>query len=257
MKRLIFLATVYTLFTFLVFSPATRPAYLEETLEVRLRRNWGFSSGTGKIQGTFTISASGPEDLAQVIFYIDDQVLGEVNESPFSLRFITDDYPNGGHTLSATGSTGAGITLQSNEIQAEFVSAEQGWRAAANIVLPLVVIILAAIGLAALVPFIFTRGKKENLALGAPRQYGFFGGAICPNCNRPFSRHIYGLNLGPRKLDRCPYCGKWSLVGQASKAELELAEAAEIEDAQKGALKPQLPEEKLKRDLDESRFENL
>jgi ferredoxin len=34
-------------------------------------------------------------------------------------------------------------------------------------------------------------------------------------------------------------------------------EAAEIEDAQKGALQPQFSEEKLKRDLDESRFENL
>lgn len=257
MKRLTFLVVINVLFSYFFFDAAPRSALQEEMLEIRLRRNWGFSSGAGKIQGTFTISASGPEDLTQVVFYIDDQVLGVVNHEPFSLRFVTDDYSLGAHTFSATGSTRAGITLQSNQIQAEFVSAEQGFRFAGSIVVPIVVVVLAAILLATVVPFIFTRGKKETLAPGAPRQYGNFGGAICPNCGRPFSRHIYGLNLGPRKLDRCPYCGKWSLVGRASRDELEAAEAAEIEAAQAGLFQPGLSEDDaLKRDLDESRFEN-
>jgi hypothetical protein len=211
----------------------------------------------GRIQGTITISASGPEDLSQVVFYIDDQVLGEVNQAPFSLQFVTDDYPHGAHTFSASGFTSTGTTLQSNEIRAEFISAQEGFRFVGSIVIPIVVVVLASILVATVVPFIFSRGKKEQLAPGAKRQYGYFGGAICPKCDRPFSRHIYGLNLGPRKLDRCPYCGNWSLVGRASREELEAAEAAEIEDAQKGALQPQFSEEKLKRDLDESRFENL
>jgi hypothetical protein len=257
MKRLTFLVVMNALFSYFFFDAAPRPVYQEDTLEIRLRRIWGVSYGMGRIQGTITISASGPEDLSQVVFYIDDQVLGEVNQAPFSLQFVTDDYPHGAHTFSASGFTSTGTTLQSNEIRAEFISAQEGFRFVGSIVIPIVVVVLASILVATVVPFIFSRGKKEQLAPGAKRQYGYFGGAICPKCDRPFSRHIYGLNLGPRKLDRCPYCGNWSLVGRASREELEAAEAAEIEDAQKGALQPQFSEETLKRDLDESRFENL
>ena len=257
MKQIASLVLITILAPYFLFFFAIRTEYQEEALQISLRRNWGYSSGTGRIQGTFTIGATGPDDITQVVYYLDDQVLGEVDESPFSLRFITDNYPLGVHNLHATGFTDEGLELQSNEIRVEFVSAEQGWRAVANIVVPLVVIVLAAAALAILVPLIFTRRKKESLAPGAPRNYGYFGDAICPKCDRPFSRHIYGLNLGVRKFDRCPYCGKWSLVARASRDELEAAEASEIEDAQKGALQPQLPEEELKRDLDESRFEDL
>ena len=127
-----------------------------------------------------------------------------------------------------------------------------------NIIIPLVVIILGAVGLAFLVPLIFTRGKKEQLPPGAPRNYGHYGGAICPKCERPFSRHIYGLNLGLHKYDRCPYCGKWSLVRRASREELEAAEAAEIQAAQEGVFEPEKSEEQeLRNDIEDSRFEDL
>jgi DNA-directed RNA polymerase subunit RPC12/RpoP len=232
-------------------------SFQEEQLQIRMSRNWGFSSGTGRIQGTFTIVASGPEDLTQVVFYIDDQIIGEVDESPFDHRFVTDDYPLGSHQISAIGTTASGDELVSNLVQLEFVSADQGWQAAGNIIIPLVVVILAAIGLAVIVPLIFTRGKKEQLPPGAPRSYGYYGGAICPKCSRPFSRHIYGLNLGLHKYDRCPYCGKWSLVKRASKEELEAAEAAEIAAAQEGIFEPQISEEEtFRRDLEDSRFED-
>ena len=92
---------------------------------------------------------------------------------------------------------------------------------------------------------------------GTPRNYGHYGGAICPKCERPFSRHIYGLNLGFHKYDRCPYCGKWSLVRRASREELEAAEAAEIKAAQEGAFKPEKSEEQeLRQDIEDSRFED-
>jgi DNA-directed RNA polymerase subunit RPC12/RpoP len=116
---------------------------------------------------------------------------------------------------------------------------------------------LIAVGLSVGVPIIFSRGKKGSLPLGAPRSYGIHGGAICPKCSRPFSRHIYGLNLGTHKYDRCPYCGKWSLGRRASKAELEAAEAAELAAGQEGVFQPQTSaEESLRRDLEESRFED-
>lgn len=233
------------------------PSQTEETLKISLRRNWGFSSGTGKLQGTFTIRTSGPGDLSRVDFYLDDQLLGEASAEPFELRFVTDDYPLGVHHIQATGYTAAGEQLQSNVILAEFVSAGEGWRAASNIIVPVVVVILAAIGFAVLVPLLFTRGKKEYLPPGAPRIYGAYGGAVCPKCSRPFSRHIYGLNLGLHKYDRCPYCGRWSLVRRASREELEAAEAAEIAAASQGKFNgSRSDEEVLRQEIEDSRYEN-
>lgn len=241
---------------FLIYSQGNN--LQEEQLQIRMRKNWGFSSGTGKIQGTFTIISSGPDDLSRVVFYIDDQVLGEVNEEPFNFQFNTDSYSLGPHRLYALGYTNGGKGLSSNILQVEFVSSEEGWQTAMNIIIPLVVIILGAVGLAFLVPLIFTRGKKEQLPPGAPRNYGHYGGAICPKCKRPFSRHIYGLNLGLHKYDRCPYCGKWSLVRRASREELEAAEAAEIQAAQEGVFEPEKSEmEELRKDIEDSRFEDL
>jgi DNA-directed RNA polymerase subunit RPC12/RpoP len=242
----------------LFFITFIAPKQQDEQLEISLRRNWGFSSGTGKIQGTFTIRTNGPKDLTKVTFTIDEQAMGEANEEPFELRFATDDYPLGVHQIQASGSTAGGIQLQSNTIRVEFVSASQGWQAASNIIIPIVVVILAAIGLAVLVPLVFTRGKKEQLAPGAPRSYGVYGGAVCPKCTRPFSRHIYGLNLGTHKYDRCPYCGKWSLVRRASPQELANAEAAEIETAAEGAFVPGRTEEELLREeIEDSRYDDI
>lgn len=248
---------VNIILTILLFAGSMSPLQQDEQLKIRLKRDWGFSSGTGKIQGTFTIRASGPDDVSLVMFYIDDQLLGEANDAPFELRFVTDDFPLGPHQLQATGITTRDQELGSNVIRVEFVSAEQGWQAAGDFIIPLVVVILGAVGIAILVLFIFTRGKTESLPPGAPRNYGYYGGAICPKCSRPFSRHIYGLNLATHKFDRCPYCGKWSLVRRASKEELETAEAAEITAARNGVFSPDRSEEdELRQEIEDSRFED-
>jgi hypothetical protein len=245
------------LLTILLFTGSMSPLQQDEQLKISLKRDWGFSSGTGKIQGTFTIRASGPDDLSRVMFYIDDQLLGEVNDAPFELRFVTDDFPLGPHQLQAAGFTANNRELSSNIVRVEFVSADEGWQAAGDFIIPLVVVILGAVGLATLVLFISTRGKKESLPPGAPRNYGHYGGAICPKCSRPFSRHIYGLNLATHKFDRCPYCGKWSLVRRASKEQLETAEAAEITAARNGVFSPDRSEEdELRQEIEDSRFED-
>jgi hypothetical protein len=233
--------------------------YLQgEQIEIRLKRNWGYASGAGSIQGTFTIRTSSTEDLKRVVFYLDNQPLGESGAAPFELRFVTDDFPLGSHQLHAVGFSNDGSQLQSNVIQVEFVPAGVGWRAASDILVVLLVVIIAAVGLALLVPWFFTRGKKEQLPHGAPRAYGYFGGAICPKCSRPFSRHVYGLNLGPYKFDRCPYCGKWSAVRRASAEELEAAEAAEINAlGERDHASGRSKEEKLRKEIEDSRYEDL
>ncbi len=256
MKRITF-AAAYTFILSLLFIQTAQNGFQEETLQIRLRRDWGYSSGTGKIQGNFSIRSSGPDDLNRLVFFLDEQVLGETDEPPFTFRFKTDDYPLGLHQIQATGFTDTGTELSSNIIKAEFVTAGEGWQFVTNLLVPIGVIILIAVGISVGIPLITKQGKKESLAPGAPRNYGYSGGAVCPKCDRPFSRHIYGLNLGTHKYDRCPFCGKWSLVRRASKDELEAAEAAEIEAAQAGAFTPETSEEdQLRQQLDDSRFEN-
>ena len=68
-------------------------AQSDEELNLSLRRNFGYSSGTGKIQGTFTMKVAGPEAVDRVVFIIDGEAVGEGNISPFNLQFHTGDCP--------------------------------------------------------------------------------------------------------------------------------------------------------------------
>jgi hypothetical protein len=64
------------------------------------------------------------------------------------------------------------------------------------------------------------------------------------------------LNMLTGKLTPCPHCGKWSIVRRASAAELKAAEEAEIPTHTAAGFEPS-EEEKLKKDLDASRYQDL
>ncbi|UCH61278.1 MAG: hypothetical protein JSV61_07290 [Anaerolineales bacterium] len=230
----------------------------EGEIVLSLSRDFGYSSGTGKIQGTFSMKVSGPVSLSRVIFLVDGIQIGEDAEVPFKFQFRTENFELGIHTLQAIGFTSDGKELRSNEQRREFVSAEQGWKAAGKIVIPLVVIVIVAMLLSTLLPTVFGRGKKGTHPLGSPRNYGVLGGAICPKCSRPFSLHIYGLNLGLGKLDRCPHCGKWSIVRRSSMQALSEAEAREL-DMEAHAVTTTITseEERLRKDLENTRYEDI
>jgi ribosomal protein L32 len=227
-------------------------------LQIRLSRTMGFSSGTGQIQGAFKIKASGPSDLSKVAFFIDDTLMGEVDQAPFELSFNTDSYSLGIHTFSATGSTSSGQQLASNTTQAEFVSSSEGFQSVIGIIGPLLIFILVAVAVALIIPILFTRGKTTKLPLGAPRNYAPLGGTICPKCGRPFGVHIYGLNVVVGKLDRCPYCGKWSVVHRVSPQMLHEAEQAELSSdlAAQEQIKGS-EEEDLRKEIEDSRYRDL
>jgi DNA-directed RNA polymerase subunit RPC12/RpoP len=200
------------------------------------------------------MKAGGPANLERVEFYIDETKIGEVARAPFNLQFVTDNYPLGVHSLSAVGFTSDGQRLESKKISATFVSPSEGTSAALGIIIPILVLVFGAMLLAAIVP-ILTGRRAKNLPPGAARQYTL-GGAICPKCSRPFGMHIYGINLLTRKLDRCPYCGHWGLVGRASPDQLRAAEQAELANAA-GQVQATSEEEKLRKELDDSKFQNL
>ena len=167
---------------------------------------------------------------------------------------MTDNYPLGAHELYALGYTVDGKSIRSNSYTRTFVPASEGGAAAIKIVLPLLVVIFGATILSAVIPMLLGR-KTASLAPGTPRTYTF-GGGICPKCGRPFALSLLGMNLLTGKLSRCPYCGKWSIVRGASLQTLRAAEQAEIESA-KGQIPEATEEEKLKKALDDSKYQGL
>jgi hypothetical protein len=241
-------------------SPGLIPALAQadNTLVLRLSRDFGFSSGSGQIQGTFSMNVTGPSNLARVDFFIDGKQIGEATAAPFNLQFNTGSYTLGNHSLSAIGYTNDGQELHTPEVTVEFVSAETGMKAAGRIAFPILVIAGVAILLSALFPLLTGRGKRSQLPLGTARQYGLRGGGICPKCGRPFSFSLFSLNLLMSRFDRCPYCGRAGIFRTASISDLRKAEAAELEAAKASQSVPEESEdEKLRKELDESRYRGL
>jgi len=242
------------LFLFL-FAPGLWAQASELTLSVR--RNVGYNGGA-QIQGSFRMEASGPENLTSVTFKVDETVVGTVAQSPFKINFNTDDYGLGWHDLTATAQTADGRTLVAETRHLEFVSEAKSWKAAGQIAGPMLGLLggLVVVGLLmALVPTL--TGKRSNLPLGVARNYGLLGGGLCSKCQRPFALHWWALNASlVGKFDRCDHCGKWGVVRRASPEQLRAAEAAELQQAQPDAPLPEMsPAEKLKRQLDDSRFD--
>ena len=225
-----------------------------EELSISFSRDFGYSSGGGDIQGLFSMKVSGPDTLTKVAFYIDDTMIGEATETPFKLQFNTDNFSLGEHAMYAVGTLSDGSELKTKVVHANFVSASEGTQAAVRILVPVLGLVLVAVLLAVVIPIITGR-KTIPLEPGTPRNYPM-GGAICPKCQRPFAIHIYGVNLGLGKFDRCPYCGKWSMVRRTSIQNLRAAEEAELARAQEtGQVQGMSEEEKLKKQLEDSKFQ--
>jgi hypothetical protein len=224
----------------------------DSELRLSLSKDWGFSAG-GQVQGLFTLSASGPQDMVSVQFELDGAEIAAVTQAPFKWQFDTDKYPTGRHMLSAAGRMPDGSTLRSDTIRVEFVSAEAGWQVTQRIMLPIfavvaVILILSTVGQLALGR---SRRRPEP---GAPRHYNPVGGAICQKCGRPFALSLFSLHLITRRLERCPYCGKWSWVARTTPEALAAAEAAEIESS-RPAVPETSPEDKLRQQIEESRYQ--
>jgi hypothetical protein len=229
--------------------PAAAQAQFPD-LELQLSKDFGYAAGS-QIQGRFTLSVRGPEDLIHVQYLLDGAPLGQADAPPFAISFSTAEHTLGGHRLQAVGTTEEGEQLRSTEIQVEFVSPETGVRSALGVVggLLLVVGALLAVGMAVTGLLGREKGRFQ------PGRYGSAGGAVCPQCDLPFSRHALSPNLVLGKLERCPHCSKWSVVGRASPPALQRAEHRWRQEQEAGS--PQVPmdsEEGLKRMLEESRF---
>jgi hypothetical protein len=256
MKKVFSIILIFgVLITFTVSHAQTQSA---DQLQLSLSRDFGYGGFGNDIQGLFTAHIKNPpDDLTRVVFLIDDTSMGEDTTPPFSLQFNTDSYPLGTHILSAVGYTSDGKEIDSNKITAQFVPASSGTQAIVKIVVPIFGLILLMGLIAVFLPLVLSKGKMSSLPLGSPRKYGIGGGSVCPKCGRPFPLRLWWFHVGFNKIDRCPFCGKWSFVRPRSLAELRDAEAAESAQTQPSTtVSGETDAEKLKKELDDSKFQD-
>ena len=224
-----------------------------EQLRLSIQKNHGFSEG-GQIQGSFTLTARGPQDLTSVTFFMDGKEAGTATKAPFQMDLETGNYAQGKHILTAAGQTAAGKTLHSADVPVEMLSSAQAFEATKRIVIPLLAAVLVLVVAGAGASAWITARSNRHLEPGAARNYGVAGGTICPKCGRPFALSLMSPNLLTGKLARCPHCGKWSVVRRAGRQALAAAEAAEDAGA-RPTVREESSEEKLRRQIEESRYE--
>ncbi len=253
MKKRISTFALTLLFSLVFFTSAIAQEE-EPGISLKLNRDFGYGGLSGEIQGAFSLKASGPEGLVEVQFYIDDTLIGTDDTSPYKIQFRTDLYTPGSHTFHAIGILADGTELNSNEITRNILTGDEAGKST----IKLVVIILAVVAGISVIGVVLPNmlGKKgKPVVIG---EYGLAGGAVCPRCKMPYSRHTFSPNLGLGKLERCPHCGKWAVVRRASKADLNAAEERFRTDRQKGKVEisPEDENESLKKALEDSRFDD-
>ncbi len=214
MKKLALFVVLAALFI------AVIPAHAQDAgLTLSMSRDFGYAGFGSDIEGLFSLRASGPSNLQRVEFYVDSELIGNVDEEPFRVQFTTKDYAPGERTMYALGYLSDGSQLRSNEITRIFLSAEQARGKMVELVFPILGVVLAVTLLATVVPAMLSSKKPQR------GKYGVSGGAVCPKCGLPYPLRFFSFNMGAKKFDRCPHCGKWSLVRRASKEDLAAAEA--------------------------------
>jgi hypothetical protein len=248
--------TTLTLLVVLLLSLALASTALaqDETpeLEIRLNRDFGYGGFGNDIQGTFSIRVSGPVDLTQVEFYIDEILLGTDKEAPFRIQFNTDNFDPGTRRIYAIGTLADGTELRTKELVQDFLSSDSAMGRTTSLLVPILVITVGAMLVSALIPMLTgKRGKQRPIG-----EYSAAGGTVCPRCGFPFSRRVLSPNIVMGKLERCPHCGKISIRPRAGYAELSAAEER-LRQAQDETTSVEVdPDEALRRALDDSQFED-
>ena len=223
-------------------------------LTIRLRRDFGYGGFGNDIQGIFSIKVDGPENLTEVQFYIDDELIGKNDVSPFEFQFNTDNFDAGLHTIYAVGILADGSEVRSNELTQDFLSSDSAMGKTLDLVVPILVITGVAVLLGTVVPMLRGKQTGESVTVG---EYSAAGGTVCPRCGFPFSRKFFSPNMVTGKLERCPHCGKVSIRPRASQADLAAAEERLLVSRQESNGEIVIDEQDdLKRALDDSRFDD-
>jgi len=217
---------------------------------LRIVRDWGYGNGAD-INGRMSLSLKGDQDqIQQVTFFIDGEVMASVATAPFKYQFDTNNFEPGLHRLTAEVKTSTGETYTTNGLVSNFLE-----KSAANQSTLRILLLVGGIAVASIaIQFFMQKNANKNTKYdkNGRVQYGVWGGAVCPSCGQPFNRSFLGINLVGVRLERCPHCGKMVAARRASPLEIERAnQRNQPEESQKVVEKPE------KDDLDNSRFVDM
>jgi predicted RNA-binding Zn-ribbon protein involved in translation (DUF1610 family) len=226
--------------------------------EIRLNRDFGYGGMGNQIQGRFSIIVKDDLDFLQVTYMMDDTEMGVLTEAPFRFSFSTDDFVPGNHEYWAIGVLSDGTMLESNRISANVLTAEE-----ANVDVGLILgIIFGTIIVGGGISWVITTVVSKRTEKGEyfdanhlPKGFNLRGGTICPKCGEAYAYHVFSANLLTHKFDRCPHCGKFSLTRSVSRDKI-IAEVSKRhgEDLEIENKQPLTEEEKLRKQLEESKF---
>ena len=219
MKKRIFVLLVLAMIFALSFGAVLAQ---ESPYTLRIVRDWGYGNGPD-INGRMSLSLRGDQDqIQQVTFYIDGEVMASVAASPFKHQFDTNNFEPGLHRLTAEVKTTTGETYTTNGLVSNFVEKGEANQSMLKILLLVGGIVVASMG----IQFLMQKNANKNPKYddSGHIQYGVWGGAVCPSCGQPFNRSFFGINLVGVRLERCPHCGKLVAARRATPDQLEAAE---------------------------------
>ena len=221
----------------------------DAVLPLVFNRDFGYADNK-QIQGTFSLKVKSDFELTKVEYFIDDQVVFSSTEPPYRYQFNTAQFDPGEHVIYAIGYKSDGTTIKSRTITRKFITSEEAYGNVKKLILPFIALV-AIISLGSVTLSVLIGRHKEF----QPGVYGIAGGAVCPRCGLPFSRSALAPNLIIGKLQRCPHCGKWSVVPRASKQALHEAEAR-LERRETQEINEVAEKDDYRKLLDESRFDD-
>ena len=237
----------------------TIPALAQAEMTLRVSKDFGYNNGS-KIRGTFSLNVIGPEDLTSVVYLIDGQEVGRVDQAPFKLQIKTGDFTSSDHLLQARGTRADGSSIESPVRTFSFLSREEEASGMTKIIFPLLgAVLLITLGSFAIQMLNLRGGRSRVLETPGTFTYRSGFGAVCPRCQLPTPVHITGLNLGfMTKFDRCENCGKWGLMRVRPPREMEAyAYTLAVREKEHLQVVSETPEEKLRHQVDDFALHRL
>ena len=116
----------------------------QEPLSMSINRNVGMAFGN-YIQGSFTLSGSGPEAVDNLTVFFNGEQVHFVLGNTINWQFNTGDYAPGSMNITLFGIDSSGITYETSR-QRYFIGGEVGVLITVGIVILVVVLVIAKYG---------------------------------------------------------------------------------------------------------------
>jgi hypothetical protein len=201
----------------------------QPAISLSISKNNGYNLGSD-INGQFVVNAQVSSNVVRVEFYLNGTLQYNDTSAPFSWSFNTNNYPLGRAEITAVAYDSSG-QQKTAALEQNFVETPVFF----STILPVIVIAVAIIAVGSSVWY-RTRHPTSKLVK-------------CPSCGNIYSPSSISLvRIGPSRLRKCPKCGKTFFGGN-------LKDSPKPEE-KSSASDTLTEEERLKRDIEDSKYEN-